>query len=117
MLILSDSKGIPIACSDPISGNHNDAFNLAQHFDGMVTSLKQSNIHVNGLFLDADAGLDTLQFRNCLFKHDIFDNIDNNTRNGKNDVSFLDEDLYKERFCHGKNHCLARCFQGLTCAF
>jgi hypothetical protein len=28
MLILSDSKGIPIDCSDPISGNHNDAFNL-----------------------------------------------------------------------------------------
>jgi hypothetical protein len=26
MLILSDSKGIPITCSDQIAGNHNDAF-------------------------------------------------------------------------------------------
>ena len=38
MLILSDSKGIPIACSDPVAGNHNDAFNLTQNFDGMVAS-------------------------------------------------------------------------------
>ena len=26
MLILTDSGGIPLACSDPIEGNHNDAF-------------------------------------------------------------------------------------------
>ncbi|WP_430812483.1 transposase family protein, partial [Carboxylicivirga sp. 1411-1] len=98
MLILFDSKGIPIACSDPISGNHNDAFNLTQNFDSMVTSLEESNISVGGLFLNADAGFDTVPFRNCLFKHDIFDNIDNNKCIGKNGVSFLDEALYKERF-------------------
>ena len=28
----------------------------------------------------------------------MFDNIDNNKPNGKNDVSFLDEALYKECF-------------------
>jgi len=96
MLILSDSKGIPIACSDPVVGNLNDAFELTKNFDGMVTSLQQSTISVEGLFLNADAGFDTIPFRNCLFKHDILDNIDNNKRNGKNDVSFLDEALYKE---------------------
>ena len=28
MLIITDSQGIPLACSEPISGNHNDAYNL-----------------------------------------------------------------------------------------
>lgn len=37
-------------------------------------------------------------FRNCLLKHDIFDNIDSNKHNGKNEVSFLDEAIYKEHF-------------------
>jgi len=46
MLILSDIMGIPIACSEPISGNHNVAFNLTQSFDSMVTSLEESNISV-----------------------------------------------------------------------
>jgi len=94
MLILSHSKGIPIACSEPISGSHNDAFELTKNFDDMVTSLEQANISVNGLFLNADAGFDTVAFRNCLFKHDSFENIDNNKRNGKNEVSLVDDALY-----------------------
>lgn len=38
MLILSDSKGVTIACSEPISGNHNDAFQLTKNFDSMFAS-------------------------------------------------------------------------------
>lgn len=117
MLILSDSKGIPIACSDPIAGNHNDAFELTKNFDGMVTSLQQSNISVEGLFLNADAGFDTIPFRNCLFKYDIFDNIDNNKRNGKNDVSFLDEALYKERFVVERTNAWLDAFKAILVRF
>jgi hypothetical protein len=98
MLILSDLNGIPIACSDQISGNHNDAFELDKNFNDMTDSLRKSDIRIDGLFLNADAGFDTKAFRNCLFKHDIIDNIDQNKRNGKNDVSFFDELLYKQRF-------------------
>ncbi len=117
MLILPDSKGIPIACSEPISGNHNDAFNLTQNFDSMVTSLKASNISVDGLFLNADAGFDTVSFRNYLFKHDIFDNIDNNKRNGKNDVSFLDEALYKQRFVVERTNAWLDAFKAILVRF
>ena len=117
MLILSDSKGIPIACSEPISGNHNDAFELTKNFDSMVASLKLSNIRVDGLFLNADAGFDTISFRNCLFKHDIFDNIDNNSRNGKNDVSFLDESLYKERFVIERTNAWLDAFKAILVRF
>lgn len=77
MLILSGVNDIPIACSEPISGNHNDAFELVKNFDHMAESLKKSEIRTDGLFLNADAGFDTKPFRNCLFKYDIIDNIDN----------------------------------------
>ena len=117
MLILSDSKGIPLACSDPISGNHNDAFELTKNFDGMVASLEQSNIGVDGLFLNADAGFDTVPFRNCLLKHDIFDNIDNNKCNGKNDVSLLDEALYKERFVVERTNAWLEAFKAILVRF
>ena len=67
MLILCDSKSITITCNDPISGNHKDALNNTQNFDIMVTSLKEFNISVSGLFLNAVTGFDTVQFGNCLF--------------------------------------------------
>jgi hypothetical protein len=69
-------------------------FNL-QKLLWLVTSKQQSNFSVEGLFLNVDAGFDTVPFKKCLFKHDIFDHIDTNKRNGKNDVSFLDEALYR----------------------
>jgi len=31
MLILTDNRGTPLACSDPVEGNHNDAFGVSQH--------------------------------------------------------------------------------------
>lgn len=62
----------------------------------MLTSLQQSNRRVKELVLNSD--FDKVSFRNGLFKHDIFVNIENNKRNGKNDVSFLDEALCNKRF-------------------
>jgi transposase len=51
MLILSDVNGIPIACSDPISGNHNDAYELVTNFDKMALSLQKSEIRIDGIML------------------------------------------------------------------
>jgi len=117
MLILSDVNGIPIACSDPISGNHNDAFELVENFDDMAESLQKSEIRIDGLFLNADAGFDTEAFRNCLFKHEIFDNIDNNNRNGKNDASLLDELLYKKRFVIERTNAWLDAFKAILVRF
>lgn len=39
MLILSDVNGIPIAYSEPIADNHNDALGLVEHFDSMAVLL------------------------------------------------------------------------------
>jgi transposase len=117
MLILSDVNGIPIACSEPIAGNHNDAFELVKNFENMTDSLQKSGISFDGLFLNADAGFDSRPFRNCLYKHDIIDNIDQNKRNGKNDVSFFDDQLYKQRFVIERTNAWLDAFKAILVRF
>ena len=80
MLILTDSNGIPLACSDPVAGNHNDAFELVETFEQMVSDIKLSDIRTDGLFLNADAGFDTTDFRQCCDRNEIIDNIDQNKK-------------------------------------
>lgn len=113
MLILTDSNGIPIACSEPLSGEHNDAYELTKNFEHMISSLKMSNIRVDGLFLNADAGFDTTEFRNYLYENDIIDNIDHNKRNGKELNSFKDELLYKDRFVVERTNAWLDAFKAL----
>jgi transposase len=117
MLILSDSNGIPIACSEPIAGNHNDAYQLVPNFKMMIKPLESSNIRVDGLFLNADAGFDTKEFREYCFTNDIIDNIDNNKRNGKSDASLLDELLYKKRFVIERTNAWLDAFKAILTRF
>lgn len=101
LLILTDSQGIPIACGDPVSGNHNDAFELEKQFKKMINHLKNSGLETKGLFLNADAGFDIKGFRIFCFRADIFSNIPQNRRAKKqepdDDILFIKE-LYKDRF-------------------
>ena len=76
MLIITDSRGIPLACSDPVAGNHNDAYNLEETTNKMIHNIQGAGIRTDGLFLNADAGFDTEGFRSYCFKNDIIDNID-----------------------------------------
>lgn len=98
MLILTDSNGIPLACSNPVAGNHNDAFELVETFEQMVSDIKLSDIKTDGLFLNADAGFDTADFRQCCDRNEIIDNIDQNKRNGAGMDQLFDELLYRYRF-------------------
>jgi len=41
-----------------------------------------ADIPVDSLFLNADAGFDTTEFRSYCYANEIFDNIDKNKRNG-----------------------------------
>ncbi len=99
-LIITDSQGIPVACSDPIAGNHNDAYNLVEIFTKMIKSVQLADIPVEGLFLNADSGFDTKDFRSYYYKNELFDDIDRNKRNGNEYESetVFDELLYKTRF-------------------
>jgi len=52
MLIITDNKGIPLSCSDPIAGNHNDAHDLVKTVDKMILNIQKSDILTDGLFLN-----------------------------------------------------------------
>lgn len=98
ILILNDNQGIPLTCSDPIEGNHNDAFNLVPTVQKMIAGLKNLKIRTDGLFLNADSGFDTEEFRSYCYEVDIIGNIDQNKRNGATGEHLFDDLLYKRRF-------------------
>ena len=101
MLFLTDRQGIPLACSEPVSGNHNDIFEIKKCMSKMTEILSDSKINYRGLFMNADAGFDCLALRQWCEANDIIANFDFNKRNAKNpDLNdfYFDHELYKERF-------------------
>lgn len=99
-LFLTDRNGQILAMSPPISGNHNDLFQIEKMSDKIFSTLEQANISLEGLFLNADAGFDSLNFRKYCAAKGIFANIDFNKRNRKDtDYEYFKDDLlYKDRF-------------------
>jgi len=100
LIFLTDKLGIPLAVSDPIAGNHHDLFEIEKSMSKIESDLALAEISSNGLFMNADAGFDSLSFRTFCEGLEIIANIDINKRNSKNmDFDYLlDEQLYKERF-------------------
>lgn len=101
MLILTDIQGVPIGWSNPISGNHHDSFELGKTASKIFENIEQNGISIKGLFLNADAGFDTEEFRQLCEQKEIHHNIDFNKRSGsknKNKGYIIDNELYKERF-------------------
>lgn len=117
MLILSDNQGIPLACSDAVSGNHNDAYELEQSVDKMLKDVRSCSIRTDGLFLNADAGFDTEDFRTFCFRNDIIDNIDQNKRNGSKMEHLFDDMLYKCRFVVERTNAWMDAFKAVLVRF
>lgn len=117
MLVLTDNQGIPVACSDAISGNHNDAHDLQSTVNGMFKDLKKSKIRVDGLFLNADAGFDTKEFRVYCASHEVVSNIPTNQRNGCGEEHLFDELLYRCRFVVERTNAWLDGFKALLTRF
>ena len=98
MLILTDSRGMPLACSDPIDGNHNDAYELVPIVEKMIMSIQSGRISTDGLFLNVDAGFDTGDFLAYCYQQELIGNIASNPRNGDQEGHLFDELLYQFRF-------------------
>ena len=98
MLILTDNQGTPLACSEAVAGNHKDAYALETTVDKMLQDIRHSAIPTEGLFLNADSGFDTKEFRNYCCKNEIIAHIDQNKRNGNTTEYIFDDLLYKCRF-------------------
>lgn len=68
--------------SEPVSGNHNDLYNIEVQFEEITATLEAADIAVKGLFFNADAGFDSQEFRNCCQAKEIQANICFNKRKG-----------------------------------
>lgn len=117
MLILADSRGTPVACSEPISGNHNDAYNLETTVEEMLKDIRASQISTERLFLNADAGFDTNGFREFCIANDITPNIDVNKRNGGEKDYLFDDLLYKCRFVVERTNAWLDAFKAILVRF
>lgn len=101
MLFITDRQGIPLVCSDPIAGNHNDLFDIEKMVLKMIGTLLKAQIAIEGLFLNADAGFDSKELRLLCESLGIIPNFDINKRNTRNPDQhdyLFDNQLYKERF-------------------
>ncbi|CAZ97236.1 hypothetical protein [Zobellia galactanivorans] len=59
---LTDRQGLPLAISEPVSGNHNELFDIEIQFEVVTATLDGADIKTEGLFLNADAGFDSKDF-------------------------------------------------------
>ena len=99
-IYVTDSQGKTLAMSTPVSGSHNDVCNISEVLSELFSGLNSSALSVSGLFLNADAGFDTEQFRQRCHKHEVFPNVAFNKRRGKQrEEELLNELLYKRRYC------------------
>ncbi len=64
----------------------------------MFENLEKSNIRIDGLFLNADAGFDCDALRNILREKEVIANICINKRKNDTDGIFVDDELYIERY-------------------
>ena len=113
MLIITDSQGVPLSCINPVAGNHNDAHILVKTVDKMILNIQESNIRTDGLFLNADAGFDTTEFRSYYFENDIIDNIDLNEKNGNQGDHLFDTLLHKYSFVVERTNAWLDAFKAL----
>jgi len=99
LIFLVDNQGVILFCSQPISGNHNDLYEIKEHFNEIMEMAKKAGIDLTYLFLNADGGFDDAKFRQLLEGHSIEGNIPKNKRRGTTqDLDYyFDEQLYKKR--------------------
>jgi len=99
-LFFTDSKGIPVAMSQIMKGNHHDSYKIEKNMREMFADLECSKIETNALFLNADAGFDCKGFRQICKDYEVIPNVKHNPRGSKLSASeyIMDDKLYQERF-------------------
>jgi transposase len=105
-LFMSDNQGVILAMSTPQEGQHHDLFEIETLFKEICCLLKEANISLNGLFLNADPGFDGESFYKACENEKIIPNIKPNPRNDSEEqrlepyqsgTHIFDEELYKDR--------------------
>ena len=70
-----NGQGLTLAISNPVSGNNNNLYKIEVQFEVVKGALEQANITRHGLFLNADVGFDSKEFRLCCKKKEINANV------------------------------------------
>lgn len=100
-MVICDNKYHILAISDCIAGNHNDSFNLLEHIDILVETMKKSEINYRNSHLNADAGFDVKSFISIVEqKYNMIANIPKNKRNTSEiakEYRYLSEYVYSFR--------------------
>ena len=100
-LFLCDNNGMPLAVSEPQSGNHHDVFDIKNSFGELCDLLQEAGIDLKGTFLNADSGFDSETLRAECSSREIEANIDINHRNSSKETDeylYFDDKLYRRRF-------------------
>ncbi|NER26013.1 MAG: IS5 family transposase [Symploca sp. SIO1C2] len=118
-LYLTDRQGLPLAMSEPVSGNHNDLFDIEVQFEVVTATLEDAHISVEGLFMNADAGFDSKDFRSVCAEKEVHANICLNKRNGSTDDrnEYFDQELYDERYAVERTNAWMDSFRSLLNRF
>lgn len=117
-LYLTDRQGIPLAMSEPVAGNHNDLYDIEVQFEVVTATLEKADIAVEGLFLNADAGFDSKDFRDSCSAKEINANICFNKRNGNADRDeYFDQELYGQRYAIERTNAWMDSFRSLLNRF
>ena len=117
-LYLTDRQGLPLAMSEPVAGNHNDLYDIEVRFEVVTAALERAEIPMEGLFLNADAGFDSKDFRAACASREINANICFNKRNGNTERNeYFDQKLYDERYAVERTNAWIDSFRSLLNRF
>lgn len=81
-IYVTDRQRMPLAMSTPISGSHNDLYNISEVLRELFSELKASGLSVSSLFLNVDAGFDSVEFWRICHQQEVFPNVAFNKRRG-----------------------------------
>jgi transposase len=121
ILPITDVNGYIVASTQPIAGNHNDAFNLKPHLQTAFKFMKRLGLVFQGAFFNADSAFDTKAARKVCFNHGVIPNIAENRRNRKypkrGRKRLFNPDVYKHRFSSERSFAWIDKFRALLVRF
>ena len=102
ILPVLDKNGYPVASTDIIAGNRNDAYELDNNLRAIFKDMKQRKLPISGSYFNADSAFDTKGVRKVCFNNGVIPNITENKR-GRKKVKrgrkrLFNAKIYKNRF-------------------
>jgi transposase len=102
ILPITDKQGYILATTQPVAGNHNDAFELKDNLQSAFKFMKRLGLGFQGAYFNADSSFDAKAARKVCFNYGVVPNIPGNKRNRKSvkrgRKRYFNSDIYKHRF-------------------